>query len=91
MVTVHDMEQREQGVLLLLLLFGGKGFGEGEAYMTLSKTMTLLSSVAPPGGRAGVLLWASGAMYSRWWGAHTGVVRCAQRWEDKTHPSFSWR
>lgn len=48
------------------------------AYMTLSKMMTLLSSV-PGDSEARDLMSVSGAMYSRWWAPHTGLVRWAQR------------
>lgn len=50
------------------------------AYMTLSKMMTLLSSVP---GDSEVRDLMSGAMYSRWWTPHTGVVRWAQRCNTK--------
>lgn len=52
-------------------LIGG-GVDGGPAYMTLSKMMTLLSSVP---GDSELRDLMSGAMYSRWWAPHTGVVR----------------
>lgn len=55
---------------------GEAGCTRSATYMTLSKMMTLLSSVL---GDIEVRDRMSGAMYSRWWAPHTGVVRWANR------------
>ena len=57
------------------------------AYMTLSKMMTLLSSVP---GDMEVRDLMSGAMYSRWWTPHTGVVRWAQRCNTTGSVTAPW-
>lgn len=58
------------------------GRGWSPAYMTLSKMMTLLSSMP---GDMELKDLISGAMYSKWWAPHTGVVRWAQRCKTSTN------
>lgn len=74
----------------------GRGFSKAFPliciYITLSKMITLFSSV--PGDReARLLISVSGAMYSRWWFPHTGLVRWSQRcMKNKAwnHETISW-